>query len=391
MADIRHTMSLDDSRFAQGLKHAEGLADKNVKAMQSGFGRLGSAFDGALRFAVIDQAFKRSFGIAQNAVNAYASEFTFARQELRRFESAFHEFNISLGRDLTGLVSGGGWVESMIRGASRLREWTVNKLTDMMMFEAGTGEGVDNRRKREEDLDKRIQQMEKFRDLKGDLGRDLASSEGRQGDAARIAETDRHRRRLMEIGALGLGRGSGELAEIEKLETDRHDAEMKRIDEADAKQKASEDRRRENAQHEVEVEDRRLGLQQMRLNGKTKEAELGEFQLQMDERRRAIEQDDVLTQDQKQTALDNLWNQQIGLEAAMKNRRDREQGSRGFSGSDVADARVRAQILGPGAGSKPADAVAKNTKDTADEAKRQTDLLRSIDRSIGRQWVGVFG
>lgn len=398
MADIRHTMSLDDSRFAQGLKHAEALAERNVRTMQSGFGRLGSSFDSAFKFAVIDQAFKRSFAIAQNAVKGYASEFTFARAELDRFGGAFHDFNLSLGRDLFNLTSGsGGWVDTVVSTIGQFREWLANKLTDLITLTPGQGDAVDKARKEQEALDKQAQSLAKVRDLKAEISGDLATSQGRTGDAARLGENERHRRRMIEIGGLGLP-GGEQLEGLKGLEAQRHEAEMTRIAEreakeaeADAKQKQAEERRREDARHGLELDAQRLVLQQLRLDGKQKEADLGELQLQMDEKRRAIEQSDALTEDQKQNALDDLWNQQLGLENAMRRSQDRQRNDRGFVGSEISDARVRQQVLGVGAASKPVDAVAKNTKDQLGESKRQTELLKSIDRTLGRQWVGIFG
>jgi hypothetical protein len=398
MADIRHTMSLDDSRFVQGLRHAEGAARGSSTSMETGFQRLGSSLERNvgrfMRFNMAAMAGRAVWNQAKQSLEEYGKEFDFAGDQVHDFEKRWKQSFEGMNREVFMLMQGMNSPDSKLFGVVSALDSAavaVSRALTNMMGGQGSWEEAHKLMLEVEAMDKRNRALQQYGQILGGVQHDLATSTGRLFDAQRMVEDQHHAGQLKTIAGIGLPGDSAEMKKIAALEEERHRAALAAINEKEGKEKAADDRARESSRHQFTSDREGLRLQQMRLNGLGEEADLEEMKLEMEERAQKIQQSEVLTPDEKQKALDDLWNAQIGLEAGMKRKQLAQRNTIGFSGTDVSDTRVRDMILGPGAASRGRDDVAKNTRDQVGESKKHTSLLGSIDRRLAWRGGAVFG
>lgn len=213
MADMLFTIGADDRDFHRALGRIEASSGMAAKS-------LGKIFGVGSTAAIASKA----IATASSFIQAYADSSDEARQRVDRLTESVQRLKESIGEDLVGAIEVGkpsldtfaGWWQDIINKEADVMRWAF--FGDGFMGESAR---IDQLREQERQSQKRAEQQRKAADYR--LGEE-ADILGAAGDAAgerRMREDIQHRRRMREIGAMGLP--SDQASRLYGFENARHD------------------------------------------------------------------------------------------------------------------------------------------------------------------------
>jgi hypothetical protein len=420
MAEMTARLGLDDRSFRSTLNRSVGESSRAAARMDSDWTRA----SGKIGKEVIKGfgAFKGTQAAIQGAraaVDDYGKRFTFAAREQERFDASTKKLTQSIGRDLHhALVGSTGMLESWVGWLERARTGAVDRVANILanplggLFGEGQAQEVGAARAAAEAQDREIRQRQRF---------GVLASEGRQGinesldsPEARAYAAIEAERRLHEEKkrAIAAESKSGavsrdQAAQLEQLEKTRHGAKLGQIERekqaalqaakdrelaeatrADeegrraAEKEADERRRRSDRLAELRFEEQQNAIEDLRLAGGEKEAELARIRLGVERDIHAIGQDELLTQEERNRAADEAMQRGVRLTAIAEERFRRGEGT--------GELRVGGSVGGGLAGTPGlmAQALGGASRPQLEETRKQSRILEEI-RTVLRDKLGA--
>lgn len=328
MADITTTWGLDARDFArqaQGVERvaerAAAKAEREWKKTQKGFKEAADALLGVGAAGV-------AVAFAKDAMAAYHKSVGDAEGATSDLDRAVQDLKVSLGRDLSMAVDGGGgFIGGLINGLSSAREL----LTDIIANVGQTASALahwdysryssqgDIRSSAMADEDaKRLAAAQ--RERSGRMGgilsaeRAAAGGIGAADDVARLDEAARHKQALAEAGA----KKEKDARDMAVEDENRlHAAKMRGFDRA-ARERAYDE---ETARQLAELEVKRWRVAELRMNKNEEGALRLEKELDAEKMLLQITRDRSLTQDQKNERASRIDRSLIGREVAIEEAR----------------------------------------------------------------------
>lgn len=343
------------------------------------------AFHRAARraFALVSTATVGAFRMAGSAIDAYIQRFPQASSGAQRLKSAVDDLWVSIGRDIAGGNDSG--LAGFIKSINSVRMDVVNALSDLISNDPGNAAGVDEALSGDERLSEINRKAAQLRRLQQEAQIGVLRSAGGTRDAdalQRQIDLEAYRaevHRLQSDGDLSFQEARDLIQRREMavaLADQRAMAEGKRF--ADQQQQQMDERRRAldeqvsdtQAQHQIEIA-RRQGQEVM--------AQQLERELSLRQQIRAIENDSNLMS----------WEKARAIEAINRSHAELEEVIRALPGKDAAGRDTSGGVLGSGlAGSAISRAVVfggeRSESPMLQAARQQTGLLTRIANGIDR-------
>jgi hypothetical protein len=340
MADMTVSWGLDASGATSGLEavarsarsnsmeaaSAVGQATRSMERQFLGMQTMGPAVFGALGTAA---------GLAVKSVYDYAQMSDYAASRLQSLEEQGKKTWTAIGRDISGLADGdGGGLVGMLES---VRQGTVDLLAvgiraagqrlGLMDRADGTITDVEDARAAEELKTRRIKSRLESERFINDLMAQRYEKEGSLVEAAELKARKFREQSLKELSAkkvegsdLTDARNAID-AEAEKMVRDARDQQNAR------QRKTIEDNASFEARKSKRLEDlgfdrQAMTIETMRLEGRKKEADLLQLELDTKKKISEISKDELLTAEQRRAALDDIRSGAAAQRSAIENQKE---------------------------------------------------------------------
>jgi len=340
MADMTVSWGLDASGATGGLESVARTARKSgmeataavsqaTKSMERqflGMQTLGPAVFGGLGTAA---------GLAVKSVYDYSKMSDQAAGSLRSLEEAGNKTWTAIGRDISGLMDGP--LGSFIGGIESARQSTVDFLSagyrmigqGIGLLDANDGgiDKVEEARKAAEIQTKAIKSRLETERFIGDLMAARYEKEGSLVEAAEIKARKFREQSMKDLQSKGV---SGQ--DLTRAQTAINDEADKMVrdarDEQNARQRKAQndnadfDARRAKRLEDLGFERQATTIETMRLEGRKKEADLLQLELDTKKKISEISKDELLTAEQRREALDDIRSGAAAQRSAIENQKE---------------------------------------------------------------------